>query len=47
MNYFIKQLNADAQENPVANEEVEAIAPTATTNAPEAANRTSCSKASC
>ena len=36
MNYFIKQLNADAQENPVANEEVEATVPTATTNEPAA-----------
>jgi len=34
MNNFIKQLNADAQENPVAND-VEATEPTATTNAPE------------
>jgi small subunit ribosomal protein S1 len=35
MNNFIKQLNADAQENPAANEEVVASEPTATTNAPE------------
>jgi small subunit ribosomal protein S1 len=35
MNNFIKQLNADAQENTVANEDVVASEPTATTNAPE------------
>ncbi|MFY7964360.1 MAG: S1 RNA-binding domain-containing protein, partial [Chitinophagaceae bacterium] len=35
MNNFIKQLNADAQENTVANDNVTASEPTATTNAPE------------
>ena len=35
MNNFIKQLNADAQENTVAHEDVVATEPTATTNAPE------------
>ena len=40
MNNFIKQLNADAQENTVANEAVEASEPTATTNAPETVEAT-------